>query len=139
MSQEAWQGFVGGNWEHEIDVRDFIQRNYTPYDGDESFLAGPTEATTKLWGEVMDLFQQEREAGGVLDMDTKVVSTITSHEAGYIDEPLEKIVGLQTEKPLKRALMVNGGIRMAVAACKQNGYEVDPEIVNIYTNYRKTH
>ena len=139
MSQEAWQGFVGGNWEYEIDVRDFIQRNYTPYDGDESFLAGPTEATTKLWGEVMDLFQQEREAGGVLDMDTKVVSTITSHEAGYIDEPLEKIVGLQTEKPLKRALMVNGGIRMAVAACKQNGYEVDPEIVNIYTNYRKTH
>ncbi|HIZ46798.1 MAG TPA: formate acetyltransferase, partial [Candidatus Olsenella pullistercoris] len=116
--QEAWAGFVGGNWEHEIDVRDFIQRNYTPYDGDESFLAGPTEATTKLWGEVMDLFQQEREAGGVLDMDTKVVSTITSHEAGYIDEPLEKIVGLQTEKPLKRALMVNGGIRMAVAACK---------------------
>lgn len=139
MSQEAWQGFVGGNWEHEIDVRDFIQRNYTPYDGDESFLAGPTEATTKLWGEVMDLFQKEREAGGVLDMDTKVVSTITSHEAGYIDEPLEKIVGLQTEKPLKRALMVNGGIRMAVAACKQNGYEVDPEVVNIYTNYRKTH
>ncbi|OUO59919.1 formate C-acetyltransferase [Olsenella sp. An270] len=137
--QEAWAGFVGGNWEHEIDVRDFIQRNYTPYDGDESFLAGPTEATTKLWGEVMDLFQKEREAGGVLDMDTKVVSTITSHEAGYIDEPLEKIVGLQTEKPLKRALMVNGGIRMAVAACKQNGYEVDPEVVNIYTNYRKTH
>ncbi len=139
MSQEAWQGFVGGNWEHEIDARDFIQRNYTPYDGDESFLAGPTEATTKLWDEVMDLFQQEREAGGVLDMDTKVVSTITSHEAGYIDEPLEKIVGLQTEKPLKRALMPNGGIRMAVAACKQNGYEVDPEIVNIFTNYRKTH
>ncbi len=137
--QEAWAGFVGGNWEHEIDVRDFIQKNYTPYDGDESFLAGPTEATTKLWGEVMDLFQKEREAGGVLDMDTKVVSTITSHEAGYIDEPLEKIVGLQTEKPLKRALMVNGGIRMAVAACKQNGYEVDPEVVNIYTNYRKTH
>ena len=139
MSQEAWQGFVGGNWEHEIDVRDFIQRNYTPYDGDESFLAGPTEATTKLWDEVMDLFAQERAAGGVLDMDTKVVSTITSHEAGYIDEPLEKVVGLQTEKPLKRALMVNGGIRMAVAACKQNGYEVDPEVVNIYTNYRKTH
>ena len=139
MSQEAWQGFVGGNWEHEIDVRDFIQKNYTPYDGDESFLAGPTENTTKLWDEVMDLFQQEREAGGVLDMDTDLVSTIISHPAGYIDQPLEKIVGLQTEKPLKRALMVNGGIRMAVAACKQNGYEVDPEIVNIYTNYRKTH
>ncbi|WP_417230599.1 formate C-acetyltransferase, partial [Thermophilibacter sp.] len=137
--QEAWAGFVGGNWEHEIDVRDFIQKNYTPYDGDESFLAGPTENTTKLWDEVMDLFQQEREAGGVLDMDTDLVSTIISHPAGYIDKPLEKIVGLQTEKPLKRALMVNGGIRMAVAACKQNGYEVDPEIVNIYTNYRKTH
>ncbi len=137
--QEAWDGFVGGTWEHQIDVRDFIQRNYTPYDGDESFLAGPTEATTKLWDEVMDLFAQEREAGGVLDMDTRVVSTITSHPAGYIDRPLEKIVGLQTEKPLKRALMPNGGIRMAVAACKQNGYEVDPEIVDFYTNYRKTH
>ena len=137
--QEAWAGFVGGNWEHEIDVRDFIQKNYTPYDGDESFLADPTENTTKLWDEVMGLFAKEREAGGVLDMDTDLVSTIISHPAGYIDQPLEKIVGLQTEKPLKRALMVNGGIRMAVAACKQNGYEVDPEIVNIYTNYRKTH
>ncbi len=137
--QEAWAGFVGGNWEHEIDVRDFIQKNYTPYDGDESFLAGPTENTSKLWDEVMGLFAKEREAGGVLDMDTDLVSTIISHPAGYIDQPLEKIVGLQTEKPLKRALMVNGGIRMAVAACKQNGYEVDPEIVNIYTNYRKTH
>ncbi len=139
MTQEAWKGFVGGTWEHEIDVRDFIQRNYTPYEGDESFLAGPTESTTRLWDEVMDLFAQEREAGGVLDMDTDLVSTIVSHPAGYIDQPLEKIVGLQTDKPLKRALMVNGGIRMAVAACKQNGYEVDPEIVNIYTNYRKTH
>ena len=139
MSQEAWQGFVGGNWEHQIDVRDFIQRNYTPYDGDESFLAGPTESTVKLWDEVLGLFEQERKAGGVLDMDTKVVSTITSHPAGYIDKPLEKIVGLQTEKPLKRALMLNGGIRMAVAACKQNGYEVDPEVVDFYTNYRKTH
>ncbi len=139
MSQEAWQGFVGGNWEHQIDVRDFIQRNYTPYDGDESFLAGPTESTVKLWDEVLGLFEQERKAGGVLDMDTKVVSTITSHPAGYIDKPLEKIVGLQTEKPLKRALMPNGGIRMAVAACKQNGYEVDPEVVDFYTNYRKTH
>ena len=137
--QEAWAGFVGGNWEHEIDVRDFIQKNYTPHDGDESFLAEPTENTTKLWDEVMGLFAKEREAGGVLDMDTDLVSTIISHPAGYIDQPLEKIVGLQTEKPLKRALMVNGGIRMAVAACKQNGYEVDPEIVNIYTNYRKTH
>ncbi len=138
MRQE-WNGFVGGNWENRIDVRDFIQKNYTPYDGDESFLAGPTDATTKLWAEVMDLFAKEREAGGVLDMDTKIVSTITSHNAGYIDKPLEKIVGLQTDKPLKRALMVNGGIRMAIQACRDNGYEVDPEVVDIYTNRRKTH
>ncbi|MDY2788420.1 MAG: formate C-acetyltransferase [Atopobium sp.] len=137
--QDAWHGFVGGKWEREVDVRNFIQLNYTPYDGDESFLAGPTEATSKLWDEVMDLFEQERQHNGVLDMDTKVVSTITSHEAGYIDQPLEKIVGLQTDKPLKRALMVNGGIRMAVAACEQNGYHVDPEVIDIYSNYRKTH
>ncbi|MCH3967919.1 MAG: formate C-acetyltransferase [Atopobiaceae bacterium] len=137
--QKAWQGFTGGNWEHEIDVRDFIQRNYTPYEGDASFLAGPTERTNKLWGEVMDLFEQEREHGGVLDMDTKVVSTITSHGAGYIDKDLEQIVGLQTDKPLKRALHVNGGIRMAQQACSDNGYEVDPQIVDFYTNYRKTH
>lgn len=137
--QDAWHGFVGGKWQREVDVRNFIQLNYTPYDGDESFLAGPTEATSKLWDEVMDLFEQERQHNGVLDMDTKVVSTITSHEAGYIDQPLEKIVGLQTDKPLKRALMVNGGIRMAVAACEQNGYHVDPEVIDIYSNYRKTH
>ena len=137
--QEAWQGFTPGNWTHEIDVRDFIQLNYTPYEGDDSFLAGPTEATTKLWSEVMDLFAKEREAGGVLDMDTKVVTGICAHGAGYIDQPLEKIVGLQTDKPLKRALHVNGGIRMAMAACKQNGYEVDPEVVDFYTNRRKTH
>ena len=137
--QEAWKGFTPGNWTHEIDVRDFIQLNYTPYEGDESFLAGPTEATTKLWDEVMDLFAKEREAGGVLDMDTKVVTGITSHGAGYIDRPLEKVVGLQTDEPLKRALHVNGGIRMAMAACKQNGYEVDPEVVDFYTNRRKTH
>lgn len=138
-AQEAWDGFVGGNWQKAIDVRDFIQRNYTPYDGDDSFLAGPTEATTKLWADVMDLFAQETENGGVLDMDTKLVSTITSHEAGYIDKPLEQIVGLQTDKPLKRALMVDGGIRMAMAACKAYGYEVDPEIVDFYTYRRKTH
>ena len=137
--QEAWQGFTPGNWTHEIDVRDFIQLNYTPYEGDDSFLAGPTEATTKLWSEVMDLFAKEREAGGVLDMDTKVVTGICAHGAGYIDQPLEKIVGLQTDKPLKRALHVNGGIRMAMAACRQNGYEVDPEVVDFYTNRRKTH
>ena len=137
--QEAWDGFVGGNWQKAIDVRDFIQRNYTPYDGDDSFLAGPTEATTELWADVMDLFAQETANGGVLDMDTKKVSTITSHEAGYIDKPLEQVVGLQTDKPLKRALMVDGGIRMAMAACKAYGYEVDPEIVDFYTYRRKTH
>ena len=135
----AWRDFTHGNWNHAIDVRDFIQKNYTPYEGDESFLAGPTEATTKLWADVMNLFAQETANGGVIDMDTKVVSTITSHKAGYIDQSLEKIVGLQTDKPLKRALMVDGGIRMAVAACKAYGYEVDPEIVDFYTNRRKTH
>ena len=135
----AWRNFTHGNWNHAIDVRDFIQKNYTPYEGDESFLAGPTEATTKLWADVMNLFAQETANGGVIDMDTKVVSTITSHKAGYIDKSLEKIVGLQTDKPLKRALMVDGGIRMAVAACKAYGYEVDHEIVDFYTNRRKTH
>lgn len=138
-AQEAWDGFVGGNWQRAVDVRDFIQKNYTPYDGDDSFLAGPTEATTKLWADVMDLFAQETANGGVLDMDTKKVSTITSHEAGYIEKPLEQIVGLQTDKPLKRALMVDGGVRMAMAACKAYGYEVDPEIVDFYTYRRKTH
>ena len=138
-AQEAWDGFVGGNWQRAVDVRDFIQKNYTPYDGDDSFLAGPTEATTKLWADVMNLFAQETANGGVLDMDTKKVSTITSHEAGYIDKPLEQIVGLQTDKPLKRALMVDGGVRMAMAACKAYGYEVDPEIVDFYTYRRKTH
>ena len=131
--------FIGGKWQKEINVRDFIQRNYTQYDGDSSFLAGPTEATKKLWEECSELFRQEREKGGVLDMDTKVVSTITSHGAGYIDQPLEKIVGLQTDKPLKRALQPFGGIRMAEGACKSYGYEVDPEISEIFTKYRKTH
>ena len=131
--------FVGGKWQKEINVRDFIQRNYTQYNGDSSFLAGPTDATKKLWEECSDLFRQEREKGGVLDMDTKIVSTITSHGAGYIDQPLEKIVGLQTDKPLKRALQPFGGIRMAEGACKSYGYEVDPEISEIFTKYRKTH
>ena len=131
--------FVGGKWQSEINVRDFIQKNYTPYDGDSSFLAGPTEATTKLWQECCDLFKKERENGGVLDMDTKIVSTITSHKAGYIDKSLEKIVGLQTDKPLKRSLQPFGGIRMAETSCKSYGYEVDPEITEIFTKYRKTH
>ena len=136
---KAWEGFVGGAWEKTIDVRDFIQKNYTPYEGDESFLAGPTDSTKKLWSEVMDLFQKERENGGVLDMDTKLVSTVDSHDAGYIDKELETIVGLQTDKPLKRSLQPFGGIRMAEEACKAYGYEVDPEISYIFTHYRKTH
>ena len=131
--------FIGGKWQKEINVRDFIQRNYTQYNGDSSFLTGPTEATKKLWEKCSDLFRQEREHGGVLDMDTKIVSSITSHGAGYIDQSLEKIVGLQTDKPLKRALQPFGGIRMAEGACKSYGYEVAPEISEIFTKYRKTH
>ncbi len=138
MPQE-WEGFVGGHWTKEINVRDFIQKNYTPYEGDESFLAEPTEATTKLWADVMELAKKEREAGGVLDMDTKVVSSLVSHGAGYIDKDLEKIVGLQTDKPFKRALMPYGGLRMAEKACSDNGYELDSEIKHIFTEYRKTH
>lgn len=137
--QSSTTDFVGGKWQSEINVRDFIQKNYTPYDGDSSFLAGPTEATTKLWQECCDLFKKERENGGVLDMDTKVVSTITSHKAGYVDKSLEQIVGLQTDKPLKRSLQPFGGIRMAETSCKSYGYEVDPEITEIFTKYRKTH
>ncbi len=137
--QSSATDFVGGKWQSEINVRDFIQKNYTPYDGDSSFLAGPTEATTKLWQECCDLFKKERENGGVLDMDTKIVSTIVSHGAGYIDKDLEKIVGLQTDAPLKRSLQPFGGIRMAETSCKSYGYEVDPEITEIFTKYRKTH
>ena len=135
-----WDGFAEGRWSSSsVNVRDFIKKNYTPYDGDESFLAGPTEATTKLWEQVMDLSRQEREAGGVLDMDTKIISTITSHGAGYLNKDLEKIVGLQTDKPFKRALQPFGGIRMAQQACKEYGYEVDQSVVDIFTKYRKTH
>ncbi len=138
--QEEWEGFKPGRWSStSINLRDFIQKNFTPYDGDESFLAGPTEATNKLWEQVMELSKQEREAGGVLDMDTKIVSTITSHGAGYLDKSLEKIVGFQTDKPFKRSLQPFGGIRMAINACEQNGYHVDPEVVKIFTEYRKTH
>ena len=137
--REEWTGFTSGAWEKEINVRDFIQKNYTPYDGDASFLAGPTQNTKDLWEQVLDLQKQERAAGGVLDMDTKVVSTITSHGAGYLNKDKETIVGFQTDKPFKRSLQVNGGIRMATKACSDNGYEVDPEIVDFYTNYRKTH
>ncbi len=131
--------FVEGKWCNEINVRDFIQRNYTPYEGDSSFLAAPTDATKKLWNECLNLFEQERANGGVLDMDTQIISTITSHGAGYIDKNLEKIVGLQTDKPLKRSLQPFGGIRMAQTSCKSYGYEVDPEVTEIFTKYRKTH
>ena len=131
--------FVKGKWCDEINVRDFIQRNYTPYDGDASFLEGPTQATEKLWSESLELLKEEQDNGGVLDMDTKIVSTITSHKAGYIDKDLEKIVGFQTDEPLKRSMQPFGGIRMAETACKSYGFEVDPEISKIFTEYRKTH
>ena len=140
MLKEEWAGFKAGRWcNTSVNVRDFIQHNYTPYDGNEEFLSGPTAATKKLWDEVMELSKKEREAGGVLDMDTKIVSTITSHGPGYIDKELEQIVGLQTDKPFKRSLQPFGGIRMAQNACREYGYEVDPEIVKIFTEYRKTH
>ena len=131
--------FIGGKWQQEINVRDFIQKNYTPYEGDSSFLADATDATKKLWQECCDLLKKERDNGGVLDMDTKIVSTITSHGAGYIDKNLETIVGLQTDAPLKRSMQPFGGIRMAETACKSYGYEVEPEVSEVFTKYRKTH
>ena len=134
-----WTDFVGGKWEKEINVRDFIQKNYTPYDGDDTFLAGPTQNTTDLWDQVLDLMKQEREAGGVLDMDTKVISTITSHGPGYLNKDKETIVGFQTDKPFKRSLQPYGGIRMAEKACADNGYTVDPEVSEFFTTHRKTH
>ena len=137
--RKEWASFHEGMWEKEINVRDFIQRNYHPYEGDESFLQGPTEATKKLWEQVMELSRQEREKGGVLDMDTSVISTITSHGPGYLDKELEKIVGFQTDKPFKRSLQPYGGIRMAMKACEDNGYHVDPQIVEFFTKHRKTH
>ncbi len=135
----AWNGFKGGNWQDEIDVRDFINRNYTPYDGDQSFLEEATEATTKLNDMLIDIKLKERAAGGVLDADTKVVSTITSHKPGYLDKDLEKIVGLQTDKPMKKALMPYGGIRMAKVALAAYGMEIDPETERIFTDLHKTH
>ena len=139
MRFDEWNGFVGGDWESSINVRDFIQQNYAPYDGDGSFLAGATDATKELWEKVSDLKKQEMENGGVLDMDTDIISTITSHGPGYIEKEKEKIVGLQTDKPLKRALQPYGGIRVAMQACSKNGYEVDPELVEFFTEHRKTH
>lgn len=137
--RKEWESFRGGIWEKEINVRDFIQKNYTPYLGDDSFLVGPTEDTKALWEQVMDLSAQEREKGGVLDMDTKIISTITSHGPGYLDKSKEKIVGFQTDKPFKRSLQPYGGIRMAIKACEENGYHVDPAIVEFFTKHRKTH
>lgn len=131
--------FTGGKWETEIDVRDFIVNNFTPYMEDESFLAGPTKSTVELWDHVMELTSKERENGGVYDMDTKVVSTITSHGPGYLDQSKEKVVGVQTDAPFKRSLQPFGGIRMAVDAAKAYGFEVDEEVKHIFTEYRKTH
>ncbi len=136
---EQWRNFKKGKWTDDIDVRDFIQNNYTPYDGDDIFLEDATQDTLDLWEKVMELTRQEIDAGGVLDMDTKIVSTITSHGAAYLDKDKEKIVGFQTDKPFKRSLQPSGGIRMSVKACRDNGYEVDDEIVDFYTNHRKTH
>ncbi len=141
-NREQWSSFQGRLWKEEVNVRDFIQNNYTPYDGNESFLEGTTEATDKLWGKLQELFKEARAKGGVLDMDTEIVSSITSHKPGYIDESLkdeEKIVGLQTDKPLKRAFMPFGGIKMAEQSCTTYGYEPDPELHKIFTDYHKTH
>lgn len=140
MKFNQWEGFQKGDWQYEINVRDFIQANYTPYEGDESFLSGATEKTKKLWDEVLALYEQEHNApGGVLDIDTKTVSTVSSHEAGYIHKELEDIVGLQTDKPLKRAIMPFGGIRIVEKSCESYGREVDPEVAEIFHKYRKTH
>ena len=141
-TKTAWSGFAGRKWKEDVDVRDFIQKNYEPYDGDEHFLAGPTDATEKLWGELQKLQKKEREQGGVLDMETEVVSSLTAYPAGYINEEmteLEKVVGLQTDKPLKRAFMPYGGIKMAEQACTTYGYEPSKELHHIFTEYHKTH
>lgn len=141
-SNGAWDGFRGEIWQEEINVRDFIQKNYTPYDGDEAFLTDPTDRTQKLWNHVQKLQKEEREKGGVLECETEVVSGLTAYGAGYISEDmkeLEQIVGLQTDKPLKRAFMPYGGIRMAVQAAETYGYEINPELKKIFTTYVTTH
>ena len=140
MEFEQWNKFKSGDWQHEINVRDFIQNNYTPYEGDSSFLKGTTEKTKKLWDKVLELYKKEKEAkGGVLDIDTKTVSTVAAHDAGYIDKDLEEIVGLQTDAPLKRAIMPFGGIRIVEKSCEAYGREVDPEVDKIFHTIRKTH
>lgn len=138
MKQE-WRAFRPGSWEREINVRNFIQKNYTPYDGSDEFLAPATKNTRELWDQVMELTRQEQKAGGVLDMDTRIISTITSHGPGYLDKNKETIVGFQTDKPFKRSLQPYGGIRMAEKACADNGYHVDPEVSEFFTKHRKTH
>ncbi|MEQ4515658.1 MAG: pyruvate formate lyase family protein, partial [Pantoea agglomerans] len=135
----AWEGFAEGEWQNSVNVRDFIQKNYTPYEGDESFLAGATEATTKLWESVLEGIKIENRTHAPVDFDTDLASTITSHDAGYIIKPLEKIVGLQTEAPLKRAIIPYGGIKMVEGSCKVYGRELDPSLKKIFTEYRKTH
>ncbi|MGL4900634.1 MAG: pyruvate formate lyase family protein, partial [Shewanella sp.] len=135
----AWEGFTPGNWKSEVNVRDFIQHNYTPYEGNESFLAGATEATTTLWDKVMEGIKQENRTHAPVDFDTKMVSTITSHDAGYINKELETIVGLQTDAPLKRAMLPNGGIRMVEGSCAAYGRELDADVKYIYSELRKTH
>lgn len=136
---DAWRGFNKGDWCDEIDVREFIVNNYTPYEGDDKFLKGPTEDTKKLWEKASDLLKKERENGGVLDIDTHTISTIDAHQSGYIDKSLEKIVGLQTDEPLKRAIMPFGGIRMVMKGCEAYGKEIDDNVVETFTKYRKTH
>ena len=136
---KEWESFHSGIWEKEINVRDFIQKNYTPYDGKEDFLQGPTQRTKDLWEQVLELTKEEQAKGGVLDMDTKIISTITSHGPGYLNKEKETIVGFQTDKPFKRSLQPYGGIRMAIKACEDNGYHVDPQVVEFFTKHRKTH
>ena len=139
---EQWIGFEGKNWRNSVDVRDFIQNNYKPYKGDESFLVGPTDATNQLWGKLQELQKEERAKGGVLDMETEIVSGLTAYGPGYISEELkdlEKVVGLQTDKPLKRAFMPYGGIKMAEQACTTYGYQPSEKLHEIFTKYHKTH
>ena len=140
MKFDSWHGFEDGDWQEEINVRDFIQRNYTPYEGTDEFLTDATDKTKKLWSEVLELYKKEKEAPGcVLDIDTNTISTVSSHEAGYIDKDLEQIVGLQTDSPLKRAIMPFGGIKIVEKSCEAYGRKVNPEISKIFHSIRKTH
>ncbi|WP_077213362.1 formate C-acetyltransferase [Bacillus dakarensis] len=136
---EQWNGFSNGTWQKEVNVRDFILKNFTPYKGNDTFLQGPSEATSDLWKQVMELTKQEREKGGVLDMDTEIVSTITSHGPGYLNQDLEKVVGVQTDQPFKRSLQPFGGVRMAAQACESYGYEMNKDVEKVFTDFRKTH